>query len=146
MNKGNGTEFLIESWKKALADKCFDDLVEIIAHKERFNPDFVEMTQIKLREHKDYNEERVNTLIEKISREPLPVQKDPANTILKVANVGCLTMKVLFVIAAIPITIILINSDSTADNKAGALFIYIGLWSIYGLTKRLWKKKHVSPG
>lgn len=140
MNKGSGTEFLIESWKKELADKCFDELVEIVAHKEMFNPDFVEMAQIKLREHKDYNEERVNTLIEKISREPLPVQKDPANTILKVTNVGCLTMKILFVIASIPVTLFLINSDSTADNKAGALFIYIGLWSIYKFAKRLWKR------
>ena len=78
--------------------------------------------------------------LEELKKEPQPSIKDPANTILKVANTGCLIVKVLFWLMAIPIAFILINSDSTADNKASALIIYVGLWGVYKIVKNLWKK------
>ena len=140
MSKQDEKSLFVESWNKELANKDFDELVRIIAYHEKYNPEFVKLAHDKLISHKDYDEARVNTLVEELKKEPQPSIKDPANTILKVANTGCLIAKVLFWLMAIPLAFILINFNSTADNKAGALIIYVGLLGVYKIVKSLWKR------
>jgi hypothetical protein len=140
MSKQDEKSQFIESWNNELANKDFDELVRIIVYHEKYNPEFVKLAHDKLISHKDYDEARVNTLVEELKKEPQPSIKDPANTILKVANTGCLIAKVLFWLMAIPLAFILINFNSTADNKAGALIIYVGLLGVYKIVKSLWKR------
>ena len=141
MNKQHVKNPYTENWQKDLETKSCEDLIRIVAYEENYNPEYVQMAKAKLEASEHYDEDEVQSQIEELRKKPLPKQKDPADTILKVANVGCITMKVLLVIIAIPLTLALIFSDSTADNKAGALIIYFVLWSIYKVGKRNWKKK-----
>lgn len=134
-----GNNPYVDSWEKELANKSFEGLVRIVALKEQYNAEFVEMAQSKLIASKEYEEDKVNAMIETIKKEPQPKLNVPADTMLKVGSVGCITMKVLFGIMAIPLAFIMMQSDLTADNKAGALIMYGSLWGIYKLWK-LWKK------
>ena len=140
MSKQEEKSQFIESWNKELSNKDFEELVRIIAYQEKYNPEFVKLAHNKIINHRDYDEGRVNFLIDELKKEPQPSIKDPANTILKVANTGCLIAKVLFWLMAIPLAFFLINSNSTADNKGGALIIYVGLWGIYKIFKNLRKR------
>ena len=140
MSKPSDNSQFMESWNEELASKDFHELVRIIAFQEKYNPEFVKLAYDKLISQEEYEEKRVNALIKEIRKEPQPAIKDPANTILKVANVGCLTIKVLFLLMAIPLAFILISSKSTAENKGGALIIYFALWGVYKFGKTLWKK------
>lgn len=140
MSKQEEKSQFIESWNEELSNKEFDELVRIIAYQEKYNPEFVKLAHDKMINHKDYDEGRVNFLLEELKKGPQPSIKDPSNTILKVANTGCLIVKVLFGLMAIPLVLVLINSKSTAANKAGALIIYIGLLGVYKKVKSLWKK------
>ena len=129
-----------EDWQKELETKSYEELIRIVAYEENYNSEFIQMAKAKLEASEHYNEDEVQSRIEELRKKPLPKQKDPADTILKVANVGCITIKVLLIIIAIPITLALIFSDSTADNKAGAFIIYMGLWGIYKVGKKIWMK------
>ena len=140
MSKQEEKSQFIESWNKELSNKDFEELVRIIAYQEKYNPEFVKLAHNKIINHRDYDEGRVNFLIDELKKEPQPSIKDPTNTILKVANTGCLIVKVLFWLMAIPLAFFLINSNSTADNKGGALIIYVGLWGIYKIFKNLRKR------
>ena len=145
MSKRSDNSQFIESWKNELDNKNFEELIRIVAFQEKYNPEFVKLAYDKLISQEGYEEKRVNALIEEIKTEPQPAVKDPANTILKVANVGCLTIKVLFWLMAIPLAFILISSKSTAENKGGALIIYVALWGIYKFGRKLWKKGRKRP-
>ena len=140
MSTPNDNRQFLESWNQELANKDFNELVRIIAFQGKYNPEFVKMAHKRLASHQNYDENKVNALIEEIKKEPQSPTKDPANTILKVANVGCLTIKVLFWLIAILVAFFLITSDSTADNKVGALIVYVGLWGLYKFCKKLWSK------
>ena len=140
MNKPSDNIQFKESWNEELASKDFNELLRIIAFQEKYNPEFVKLAYDKLMTQEEYEEKRVNALIEELKKEPQPAIKDPANTILKVADVGCLTIKVLFWLMAIPLAFILTSSKSTAENKGSALIIYVALWGVYKFGKKLWKK------
>ena len=139
MSKQTSSNPYADSWEKELANKSFEELVRIIALKEQYNAEFVEMAQSKLIANEDYDEDKLNAMIETIKKEPQPKLNVPADTMLKVGNVGCITMKVLFGIMAIPLAFIMMQSDLTADNKAGAFIMYGSLWGIYKLWRQ-WKK------
>ena len=51
-------------WKKEIDNKSFEDLAKIIANKEDYQSEYVEMVQKELESHSDYNEEKVNAIIE----------------------------------------------------------------------------------
>ena len=129
------------SWKKELDCKNFDELLNIIAFADQYNPEFVKMAKEKLESHSDYDPNKVIAMVEEKKKETQPPVKDPANTILKVANIGCIIMKVIFIILAIPVVLFLSFSNSTADNKVGALIIYVCLYGIYKFAKKKWKQK-----
>lgn len=139
MSKQTSSNPYVDSWEKELANKNFEDLVRIVALKEQYNEEFVRMAQSKLLASKDYDEDRVKAMIEEIRKVPQPKLNVPADTMLKVGNVGCITMKVLFGIMSIPLAFIMMQSDLTADNKAGAFIMYGSLWGVYKFSKKLWK-------
>lgn len=116
-NKSTRKNPYFESWEKELANKNFEELVKIVALKEQFNAEFVDMARSKLMACGDYNEERVNSMIEEIKKEPQPKLNIPADTILRAGNAGCFSMKVILGIIAIGIlfSIVLTNIKDVAN-------------------------------
>ena len=53
-----------KDWEKELEDKSFEDLAKIIANKEDYAIPFVEMAEERIKTLSDYNEERLNEIIE----------------------------------------------------------------------------------
>lgn len=51
-------------WKKEIDNKSFEDLAKIIANKEDYQSEYVEMVQKELESHSDYSEEKANAIIE----------------------------------------------------------------------------------
>lgn len=51
-------------WEKEIENKSFEELAKIVANKQDYNPKFAEMAEIKLKMHNDYNEDKVNDIIE----------------------------------------------------------------------------------
>jgi len=152
MNK-TGNNPYVDSWEKELANKSFAELVRIVALKEQYNEEFVEMAQSKLIASEEYEEGKVNAMIETIKKEPRPKQNVPADTMLKVGNVGCITMKVLFGIMAICIIIAIISTNiKCVDNipvlisDTPIIFIFfMGVFYITSMKKMAVFKPSISP-
>lgn len=51
-------------WERELNRKNFEELAEIIANKQDYSPDFVEMAEQKIKQHSDYNEVVLEATIE----------------------------------------------------------------------------------
>lgn len=54
----------LKDWEKELENKSFEDLATILANKDDYAPEFVEMVQQRIRAHGDYSEEKANAIIE----------------------------------------------------------------------------------
>jgi len=60
-NKTNPYE---ADWEKEIENKSFEELAKIVANKQDYNPKFAEIAEIKLKSRNDYNEHKVNNIIE----------------------------------------------------------------------------------
>ena len=145
MNKQAVNNPYTEDWQKELEAKSYEDLIRIVAYEENYNPEFIQMAKAKLEASEHYNEDEVQSQIEEIRKEPLPKQKDPADTLLKVANIGCLTLKAIVVFMVVIVAIAAgINSSAMNNGMKGVMAtIMFGIClGIYELGKHFWKTRN----
>ena len=130
-----------EKWQKEIENKSYKELVEIVARKESYNTDFVILAQEKLKSCEEYDEEQLNKLVAEINKQPQPKQKDPANLILKIVNIGCTTFFALSILMFV-IMVLVTGGDSMNNGMKGGMAIII--WGIgiglYKIGKHYWKK------
>jgi hypothetical protein len=60
----NTTNQYAPDWERELNGKNFEELAKIIANKQDYSPDFIEMAEQKLKQHSDYNEVILEATIE----------------------------------------------------------------------------------
>jgi hypothetical protein len=132
-----------EKWQKEIENKSYKELVEIVARKESYNTDFVILAQEKLKSCEEYDEEQLNKLVAEINKQPQPKQKDPANLILKIVNIGCTTFFALSILMFV-IMVLVTGGDSSSMNngmKGGMAIIIWGIGiGLYKIGKHYWKK------
>lgn len=143
MNKQAVNNPYTKDWQRELEDKSYEELIRIVAYEENYNPAFVQMAKVKMEASELYDEDEVQSRIEALRKKPLSKQKDPANTILNVAGIGCLTLKIIllflflfFVIVELP------NSSAMNNGMKGAMATIMALIFIrlYKVGKHFWKK------
>lgn len=144
MSKQTVSNPYTKDWQKEIETKNYEELIRIVAQEGNYNSEFIQMAKAKLEASEHYDEDEVQSQIEEIRKKPLPKQKDPADTILKVANIGCFIAMALFVLFGV-LTIFVVGHDSHAMNngiKGGmAAIIYGGCIGMYKIVKRSWRKR-----
>lgn len=145
MSKPVDNSQFAESWRKELEGKSLEELVEIIAHQEHYNAEFVKMAQSKLTNHKDYSKETVSAMIEERQKLPQPKVKDPANTMLNIFRIGC-----SIVIGAIVLLLVIAIISAGGMESGAAYHGIIGAMAmamfgvvlfLFKFGKKLWRKK-----